>query len=121
MFWFYLVDNQQTHHHEYFTHWPLLYVGIGLLGFCVLRLKRKVATLMLAFCAGALLHMVLDSIAAPMYWLAPFSSLGIGLVEVPATQSHWILSFLFHWTFLSEILICLAALIVMIKFPNKAH
>ena len=24
MLWFHLVDNRQTHHHRYFTHWPLV-------------------------------------------------------------------------------------------------
>ncbi|WP_432722673.1 hypothetical protein R0381_001538 [Jeongeupia wiesaeckerbachi] len=24
MLWFHLVDHRQTHHHKYFTHWPLV-------------------------------------------------------------------------------------------------
>lgn len=121
MLWFHLIDNRQTHHHEYITHWPMLYFGIALFAVLLWKTNQRAVILVLAFCVGALLHMALDTIAAPMMWLAPFSDYEIELVEIPATQPNWILSFIFHWTFLNEIALCLAALILMIKFPNKAH
>ena len=55
------------------------------------------------FFAALLLHMVLDSIGGGILWGAPFSDHLYALVEVPASQPHWALSFLLHWTFLLEL------------------
>ncbi|MBB3992621.1 hypothetical protein GGR95_000240 [Sulfitobacter undariae] len=59
---------------------------------------------------GALLHMVLDTFLGKINWTWPWGEFGGPLTVVPASQSHWILSFLLHWTFLTEIVICAAAL-----------
>ncbi|GLK76005.1 hypothetical protein GCM10008171_12590 [Methylopila jiangsuensis] len=56
-----------------------------------------------------LLHMALDSVAAPMTWLAPFSDATVELARVPAIHPNWIVSFLLHWTFLIELAICAVA------------
>ncbi|WP_378951805.1 metal-dependent hydrolase [Mesorhizobium sp. ANAO-SY3R2] len=110
MFYFYLVDGRQTHHHFYLTHWPLFWLALGfvvlsLVGWLLPRLTVATGV----FLVGVLSHMVLDSIAAPMQWLMPFSDLPVELVTVPARYSHWILSFILHWTFALEIAICVLA------------
>lgn len=69
----------------------------------------------LAFCCGWVLHILLDSIAGGIMWLWPISTELHALTTVPPTQSHWIGSFLLHWTFLLELVIWAAALILLIR------
>ncbi|MCR9213658.1 MAG: metal-dependent hydrolase [Proteobacteria bacterium] len=115
MVYFYLIDNQQTNHREYLTHWPLLYIALFVIAISLYVSNQAKPFLFLVwFSIAATIHMVLDSIAGPMMWLAPFSDWKLQLIEVPATQSHWILSFLFHWTFLLELSICALALLLYV-------
>ena len=112
MLWFYLVDSRAHHHHAYLTHRPVLWLGIVLAGL-LLRLRLPRAGVVLAFFgAGGMVHMMLDSIVGEIAWAWPASEATHPLVTVQATQSHWILSFLTHWTFAVEIAITLLALIV---------
>jgi inner membrane protein len=53
-----------------------------------------------------LLHTLLDTMAAPNYWLMPFHARDFEPVTVPAVYSNWIWSFVLHWTFALEITIC---------------
>ena len=48
-------------------------------------------------------------------WLMPFTQGRVELVSVPASYSHWILSYLLHWTFALELAIWLAAVLLHIK------
>ncbi|WP_415403878.1 metal-dependent hydrolase [Tateyamaria sp. SN3-11] len=106
MFWFALVDQGTVHHHTYPTHNPALWAVTALFGLAVS------SRLLTGLGAGAVLHVALDSIAGAVTWgFAEVSWTG-PLVEVPATQSHWILSFLLHWTFAVELVICCMALVV---------
>lgn len=105
---FYILDNQGIHHHEYLTHRPLLWMGIAVLS--VFLWRFSLARILGWFSAGALLHMLLDSFLGEINWGWPWGAFGGPLIVVPATQSHWILSFVLHWTFVLEIAICAAAL-----------
>ena len=110
MLYFYLVDAGRTRHHVFVSHWPLFWLAWGLVS---LALGKLLAPHYLPaigmFFAAALLHMVLDSIAAPIFWLMPFDRTPVELVKVPAAYDHWVLSFVLHWTFLLELAICLWA------------
>lgn len=111
MLYFHLMDGGRTHHHDYPTHWPLVWLTAGILGVLLsawLRPRWMAPTA--AFFAAAMMHMAMDSIAAPIGWLRPFSDWRIELVRVPAAYSHWIISFLLHWTFALELTICAVAL-----------
>ncbi|MEO0356953.1 MAG: metal-dependent hydrolase [Pseudomonadota bacterium] len=105
MFWFFLVDSS-VHHHHLITHRPAVWVALLLVGAAF----RSGATT--AFAAGAILHCTLDTIVGSIMWAWPLSDQSFHLVTVPATRSHWILSFLTHWTFLVEIGVCVLALSV---------
>ncbi|GAA2828334.1 inner membrane protein [Aminobacter aminovorans] len=116
MFYFYLVDGQQTHHHSYVTHWPLFWLWLG----CVVmplvgRLWPRFAKAGLVFFVAAMLHMMLGSIAAPMLWLMPFSDFSVELVTIPARYPHWVLSFVLHWIFALEITICAWAAFLAVR------
>lgn len=110
--WFYLVDDRGHHHHSYLTHRPIIWAGFLLAGMMIRIWALRTGTFLTFFGAGGLVHMVLDSITGEVAWLWPFSDATHPLVVVQATHSHWILSFLNHWTFKVEIVITVIALLV---------
>ncbi|TIL70163.1 MAG: metal-dependent hydrolase, partial [Mesorhizobium sp.] len=65
-----------------------------------------------AFFAAAMIHMILDSVASPIMWLMPFDRRALELVTVPAMYRNWVMSFMLHWTFALELLICAWALVL---------
>ena len=110
---FYFIDNQHIHHHEYLTHRPILWAGIALAALVFWRFRAARLTVWLS--VGALLHLVLDTFLGKINWNWPWGQFGGPLIVVPATQSHWILSFVLHWTFLPEVVICAMALWVYLR------
>ncbi len=111
LLYFHLIDGRQTNHRDFFTHWPLFWLACGcVLAVAALTFRRKLLPLVLVLCAGVMLHMAMDTVAAPIHWLAPFSQSATELVRIPKIHPNWIVSFVFHWTFFNEIAICLAAL-----------
>jgi inner membrane protein len=113
MLWFVFVDSSH-HHHDLITHRPIIWVGLGAISYSIYRTTDRLAPLM-ALCAsiGALFHLVMDSIAGKISWFWPLSDWSATLVQVQATHSHWIKSFLHHWTFKVEIAVTLVALAVL--------
>lgn len=112
--WFYGVDHRQVNHHRYFTHWPVFWIGL-LLAAALWRHwapQKKAALLMLVFCLGGVLHMILDSLVGGIWWLAPVVDRSYALFEVPAVTKPWWLNFFIHWSFGVEILICAWAAVV---------
>lgn len=121
LFYFYLFSARKMPHHAYVTHWPLLWIALATVVYIISLLLHKCSwrPFIAVGLATALLHLVLDSIAAEIYWLAPFSYKYVNLVEVPARYSWWVYSFILHWTFGLELLICIAAVILFIFSRKK--
>lgn len=115
MLYFYFVDDQQTLHHQYFTHVPLLWIALWIIVALVAMFLQKRAALIIAtiFFANLILHFALDSIVGGISWLAPFSTVTTTLFTVPATHNFWVWSFVFHGTFLLEIMLIVSAGIVL--------
>lgn len=109
MIYFYLFDGQSTHHHDYVTHRPILWGSILMIG---LIFSQRWAS---GIGVGGILHMLMDTIVGKITWLWPISDYSAPLIIVPATQSHWVLSFLVHWTFGVEILLCIVAFYVWFR------
>ena len=109
MIWFHLVDQGAVHHHRYWVHIPFFWAVVALFVLPVATRLRRFPTA-LVFFAAIFLHLMLDSIGGGILWGAPVSGHLFSLVEVPATRSHWILSFIFHWTFVAELMIWAAAI-----------
>ncbi len=114
LLWFYLIDNRQTAHHEYITHWPLFWVGVASIATVLAAVtKHPTARPYIAVALiCVLVHMVLDSFAAEIYWLRPFSDAHLNAVDVPAKHNWWVLNFILHWTFAAELAICFVAGVV---------
>lgn len=119
MFYFYLIDNRQQHHHSYWPHFPIVWVSLLLV--CaiwyqvVLNKIKAVFGLIFSFCG--FLHMLLDSIVGDIWWFAPFIDKSYSLFTVPALYKPWWLNFIFHWSFLLELVILFMAIILW--FRNK--
>ncbi len=114
MLWFHLVDAGSVHHHRYWPHIPLIWLGIAAVCLPVAQYFRKLST-GLVFFAAILLHMVLDTIAGGILWLYPVNDTLFTLTVVPANYSHWIISFVLHWTFLLEIAVWVWALWLWVR------
>ena len=109
MIWFHLVDNGAIHHHRYWVHVPAFWIVVA----CVaLPVAWRFGRLSLAFVffAAILMHLLLDTISGGILWGVPFSDHLFTLVTVPADYSHWIISFVLHWTFAAELVVWAAAL-----------
>jgi inner membrane protein len=120
MIYFY-ASGGRVHHHAYVTHWPLFWLASALLILPLLKWLHPASLFAgCVFFTAAILHMVLDTIAAPLLWLAPFSFHEFEMVRVPATHANWIASFMLHWTFLLEISICLSALVLFLMRRRRA-
>lgn len=120
MLWFHLVDDRAFHHHLYLVHKPLFWVCVGAVTLIALRLTRpRLLPVAAVVFTSILLHLVLDSIGGGIAWLWPVSDRLFSLVSIPATRSHWVWSFVFHWTFLAELAIWAGA-IALFVFARRA-
>ena len=120
MLWFHLVDGRSVHHHRYWTHAPGFWMMIAavVLPVVAVRQPRWQWPAILCFIA-ILLHLVLDTFVGDIMWLWPFSTEFFHIVTVPAIHNNWVLSFVLHWSFLAELLICAVALILFLRRPAK--
>ena len=91
-------------------HWPSVWVALTLIGIALMLVKRTPGQIFTVFALAGLIHCGLDVTMAPLYWAAPFAWETYELVHVPGGWSPYWLGFIFYWTFLLEVMICLAAL-----------
>jgi inner membrane protein len=122
MLYFYLIDDQKTLHHHYWTHLPLIWIALWILLVILARVlkNRTVFILVMIIFANLVLHFALDSIVGGISWLYPFFEYDLFLFTVPATHDFWVWSFVFHWTFLFEIAVILAAILTAYKHRSGA-
>jgi inner membrane protein len=113
MFWFHFVDNASIHHHRYWVHVPGFWIMIGIPALLILRGQARAMAAM--FLAAIAIHLVLDSVGGGIMWLWPWSDHLFSIVTVPATQSHWVLSFLVHWSFLLELATIATAAVLWLR------
>ena len=110
LIFFYFIDDRAFHHHRYWVHVPAFWaVTAAMVLPLIAWIARPFLGTAMIFFAAILLHLVLDTIAGGIMWAAPFSTELFVLVEVPSQYPNWIMSFLFHWTFLLEIVVWVEA------------
>lgn len=114
MLYFHLVDQRQHHHHTYWTHLPIFWVGLILC--CAiwywLSASKIKASLGLMFAFGGFVHLLLDSIVGDIWWLYPFLDEPFALFTVPAIYQPWWLNFILHWSFALELAVIAWAIII---------
>jgi inner membrane protein len=121
--WFVLVDKGQHFHHSYWIHIPFYWLIIGLIAFIAIKISKKKDLLvpLVIFLSGIFLHLFLDTFVGGIKWLYPFSTESIFIASVPAIYNYWVYNFIFHWTFLLEVIIMIWAGIILIKpSPQQA-
>lgn len=110
LFYFYLGDSCRHHHHSYFIHWPVVWLGLLVLSLLWLAWRRSSAAgLAVAFAGSGLLHIALDGVVGDVQLFAPWSDEYYALATVPARYHPWWLNFFLHWSMGLELLICAAA------------
>lgn len=115
MFWFHLVDGGSLHHHRYFPHVPGFWVMVAVVVLPLITMFKRQWLLpaCLAF-AALFLHLLLDTLVGGIMWFWPFDDTLIRLAIVSPTHSHWILSFMAHWSFAVEVMICFTGLFLLL-------
>ena len=115
--WFYLVSNRSEVHHNYWTHTPFFWTVVFVLIYAFSRVLklRKTSLFALWSWLSITLHLVLDSIPGQIRWAWPFSNHAVQFVEILPTHDWWVLSFIFHWTFLLEIVVFVVAIFIYLK------
>lgn len=104
---FYYWHDRAFHHHDYLPHLPVIGAALLLAGLALWRWRG--GAILAGLGLGGIVHMLLDSFAGKIAWAWPLTDAASPLVVVPATRSHWILSFLTHWTFAVELAVCIGA------------
>jgi LexA-binding, inner membrane-associated putative hydrolase len=120
LFYFFLIDNQQTLHHDYWVHIPFFWFCIFAVFTGIAYISRKETVVIYASIAFAnlLLHLFLDTIVGKIQWAWPVSDHAFYFFEVPALYTPWFLNFVLHWTFSLEIIVLLIAL--WLKFNRRS-
>lgn len=122
MLWFHFVDHKAFHHHHYWVHIPAFWAGVSLVLLPLIAIfKRAALAPALVFLAAIFLHLILDSLVGEIAWLWPVSRELYALFEVPATRSHWVWSFIFHWSFGAELAIWATATWLWLHRPRRWH
>ncbi|HSD37369.1 MAG TPA: metal-dependent hydrolase [Rhodocyclaceae bacterium] len=111
MLYFHLIDARQHNHHSYWTHFPVVWIGLLLASVLALRLRRQSAAAILGFvfCLNGFAHLLLDSVVGDIRWLAPWSQHAYSLFEVPPRYAIWWLNYVLHPFFLVEIAFVMVA------------
>lgn len=108
LFYFFFVDHRQTHHHLYWSHWPVVWLALTAVAVPFAR-RHAIAAVLLLFSLGGFAHLVLDTLVGDIWWLAPAVDRPFALFTVPARWSPWWLNFILHWSFAAELALWLWA------------
>lgn len=118
LLYLYLLDTTPQHHHTYWTHLPVAWLGMALLAWIASRERGPAFRLPLAaFLLGWASHLLLDSVTGDIWWLYPLIDLPYSLAHVEAIYQPWWMNFLLHWSMAIELAIITIALWVEAKSP----
>ena len=115
--YFHLIDGRQHPHHSYWTHIPIYWLGIyTILVYPVYKWSGQLGLKLLSlFLVCGLLHMSLDSFASGIKWLYPFDQSYFGFWRIPSVYEWWVANYLFHWTYLIEMMITSSAAFIFFR------
>lgn len=118
LLYLYLLDATPQHHHTYWTHLPVAWLGIGALAAIASRHRsRNFRLALLAFMLGWLSHLVLDTLVGHIWWLYPLRDQSFSIAEVENRHQPWWMNFILHWTMLVELVIIATAAWIEIRSP----
>ena len=118
-----IFDPREVSHRLYWSHTPIYWLAIFLLVLSFLSFFGKKVHLYLArfVSVQVFAHLVLDSVVGGLRWFFPWSAQRYGLVpSLPGPYAERHLRILFHWTFLFEVVIIVAALCYFMQRQKRA-
>ncbi|TCJ12222.1 metal-dependent hydrolase [Parasulfuritortus cantonensis] len=104
-----LADAGAIHHHRYWTHLPAFWLAVSAAAAPLGRRAGAGRHVVAVFLLAVWGHLLLDSVAGDIWWLAPWRDRPYSLVDVAAGPGRWWLAYLLHWTFAVEMAIVAAA------------
>lgn len=118
LFYHHIVDDRQHGHHGYWTHIPIFWLSIYLVLFFPVRhcWKQQGPLSLHVMFFAVMSHMLLDSVTSGIKWLYPFDNHYYGLWRlwlIPDRHDWWVWNYIWHWTFLYELTILTACLMVI--------
>lgn len=118
LLYLYLLDPTPQHHHTYWTHLPIAWLGIASMAWIASRERSPAFRLPLAACLlGWASHLLLDSVTGDIWWLYPLIDQPYSLAHVEAIYQPWWMNFLLHWSMAIELAIIAFALGVEAIIP----
>lgn len=113
------LDTTPQHHHTYWTHLPMAWLGCAVFAWMAFRKARPSIRLLTAtFFLAWLSHLLLDSIAGDIWWLYPFIGQPYSLVLIEARHSPWWMNYPLHWTMALEACLVTAAIGLEVRAPR---
>ena len=118
-----LFDSLNQNHHSYFTHYPFFWITLLLLSVLWLNLNRHSQNPVMAvlFSLGGLCHMVLDTIANQIYWLAPRTYDSFGLEMLFRAYAPALTQNTPDWEYIIEYIIIVWALYLYLEHHWRAR
>jgi inner membrane protein len=111
----FLIDERRVHHHRYWTHLPAWWLAITIVVLLAHAWRRdpRLRAIAVVFLPNVWLHLVLDTWVGHIAWAWPVDDRFFAFVEVPRRYAWYVWSFVFHWTFLLEVLIAGVAAVAL--------
>lgn len=119
MIWFHLIDNRAIHHHRYWVHIPVFWLAVAVIALPLAAWLGWVRTAAVFF-GAVFMHLALDTLSGGIMWGAPLSDHLLSMAVVPAVYGHWVMSFMLHWTFLLELMVWGAAIVLWKRRKDAA-
>ncbi|MEJ2402852.1 MAG: metal-dependent hydrolase [Candidatus Thiodiazotropha sp.] len=112
LFYAYFFAHTYRHHHTYWTHLPIVWFSLLLLsiGLRSFGLRTRFSAYLLAFSLNGFVHMILDTIAGDIWWLAPFVDESYTFYSQDMGYERRWMNILFNWAFAVEMGIVASAL-----------
>lgn len=99
LLYLYLLDATPQHHHTYWTHLPIAWLGCSVLAWIATRQRwAAVRQPLAAFLLAWLSHLLLDTVTGNIWWLYPLIDKPYSWVGVEARYQPWWMNFLLHWS-----------------------
>jgi inner membrane protein len=120
----YIAEDTGTFHRQYWTHLPIFWLCITMIFFVTtyfINFNKKVICGGLFFLMNIWGHLILDTTMAPVYWLKPLMAKGFQLFDlnIAPVYASWFFNYMMHPFFLSEITLCIGAIVMWISSRNK--
>ena len=122
LLYLYLLDSTPQHHHTYWTHLPIAWLGCTALAWVAARKCSAACRLGLAaFLLGWLSHLLLDTLTGDIWWLYPLVDQPYSLVKIEALYQPWWMNYLLHWSMAVEAAIIALAVWLEGTKPRVLH